>query len=382
MDLRNRRIHIAGSASATTSPTLLRYAHDLVAQLTNQLASRGAVFATGVGAEPLSDPADPASPAIIFDWTVIESAAVSAATHDLSVVCAVATSKTHGQIPPRRQDLWSRLCTENRAEVTYLPPGHHSGALRRAHLAESGDVLVLISGGEGVEHLAQAYIDAGKPVIPLDLDLGSSSSDGHGGAAAMAEHARSRPDVFFRVVEPSRAANLLEATFTRQGTVAVEAVVAGIMRLVDALERPRIFYVRLLNRQHRRFAAVERFFREVVDPTVAAQGYRGLDLGIEPNEYAWMNEEVFDSLHHSAGAIVDLTGLRPNCLIELGYALRGLRLVLVSCSTSDSMPFDIQPYRRFEWDLRRRTAKLREQFTDHWRDNAGRPPLVRRRVAP
>jgi hypothetical protein len=41
--------------------------------------------------------------------------------------------------------------------------------------------MIGISGGQGVEQAAIEFSTHGKPVIPLDLNMGSSSNDGSGG---------------------------------------------------------------------------------------------------------------------------------------------------------------------------------------------------------
>jgi hypothetical protein len=50
---------------------------------------------------------------------------------------------------------------------------------------------------------------------------------------------------------------------------------------------------------------------------------RRVEMGTDKNEYAFMNVAILESVHFSTVAIVDVTGERPNCFIELGYALRG-----------------------------------------------------------
>ena len=66
---------------------------------------------------------------------------------------------------------------------------------------------------------------------------------------------------------------------------------------------------------------------------------RRIEMGADRNEFAFMNVAIFESLHFSSVAIVDVTGERPNCFIELGYALRGNR-VLVSAEEGTNLPFD------------------------------------------
>ena len=65
-----------------------------------------------------------------------------------------------------------------------------------------------------------------------------------------------------------------------------------------------------------------------------------VDLGKDEVESGFINTEIFGRLHHSTVAIVDVTGQRPNCFIELGYALgRSLR-VICTAETGTSLPFD------------------------------------------
>ncbi len=59
MRIEGRRIHIAGSADKDTPEHLLRYAHELVATLVQELSKEGATFLVDVGKEPLSRPDDP-----------------------------------------------------------------------------------------------------------------------------------------------------------------------------------------------------------------------------------------------------------------------------------------------------------------------------------
>ena len=53
-----------------------------------------------------------------------------------------------------------------------------------------------------------------------------------------------------------------------------------------------------------------------------------------------MNVAIFESLHFSSLAIVDVTGERPNCFIELGYALGTGNRVLVTAEEGTKLPFD------------------------------------------
>jgi hypothetical protein len=42
-----------------------------------------------------------------------------------------------------------------------------------------------------------------------------------------------------------------------------------------------------------RYKEVDDHFCEVIKPVLGKFGYRTIDLGVEPQESAWMNEEIF-----------------------------------------------------------------------------------------
>src|SRR5690606_26487026 len=114
-------------------------------------------------------------------------------------------------------------------------------------------------------------------------------------------------------------------------------------RTADLLEnlRPRpAFYVRLLAIDHSDFNAVERFYRDVVDDVVSNRGFVPYEMGRGRPEAAFMNVEIFERLHRAGMVVVDLTGVRPNCMMELGYALGRSRRVIISARKGTKLPFD------------------------------------------
>ncbi len=384
MQIAGRRIHFAGSAAEDRNWSLIRYAHDLVAELARELAGREATFTVGVGKEPLvSD--YPTSPAKIFDWTVLATlnealaSGLAQPAPQGRLVATVGTSKTDRQIPEGRRAVWEELNNAGGVEIHFVEQGWASGAYRRNQLARFGDVLLALGGGEGVEHLAQLYSLARKPIIALDLDLGAGSADGSGGAKHLAAQSLAEPGSFIRLTDPTAAGSLLMSLSTREGTRPKEQVVAAVVKLIEALAPPTAFYVRLLNRDVEEFPAVERFFRNVVDPVVSEFGYEALEMGRGSNEYAWMNEAIFDGLHHAAIAVVDMTGLRPNCFMELGYALGHAQRVVLTAQDGTRPPFDAAMLELCAWNDSTEDAERIDQFRNHWGRNIDRPPLVRPR---
>lgn len=385
MKLEGRRILIAGSADPESPKVNLTYAHTLVSELANALAVKGANFIVSFGNDPkLKGRAD--GPSIIFDWTVAEvlRKALDAGQARPSgipgrLIVAVGTQKTFEKIPQQCLEIYTALRSAKSMTVQFIEPGWGSGAVRRARQAQFGDILIGISGGEGVEHLAQEFANRGKHVIPLDLDLGASCSDGSGGASRLFGEALSNPNLFFRVVPGQSSAELLDRTRTQNGTVPPKQVCDAMIHLLEQLVPPRVFYVRLLNKDLPDYSLVENFFRNIIDPTVIDLGFEPLQMGIGPNEYAWMNQAIFDSLHHSEVVLVDLTGVRPNCFMELGYALGNTQRVIVTARKGTQVPFDPSCLETYLWDPTETTAKSRQEFREHWTRNINMPALVRPR---
>lgn len=339
----------------------------------------------GVGKEPHGIGDDHSAPSVIFDWTVLERVDAhlqkggSPHTPQGALVATVASSKTESQIPESRRDLWERLKRAGAVAVEYLDAGWSSGAVRRQRQARLADVLIILSGGEGVEQLAELYVQAGKPVIPLDLELGASTGDGSGGAARLHKKALAAPAEFVRLTEPWRAGVLLSDLRTENGGRPVADVVSAVMQVIENLSPPVVFYVRLLNPTIDGFEPAERFFRDVVDAVVEDLGYTPFETGRDPTEYAWMNEEIFDRLHHSGVVVADMTGLRNNCFMELGYALgRGLRVVVTTMRGSRP-PFDSQMIPHHFWDDTGDNTARQQAFKEFWAKYVNRPPLVRSR---
>lgn len=387
MNLRGRRIHIVGSADPEEDATRLEYVHTIVSQLTEALAAEGATFVIPFGKQPLlKDRTD--GPAIIFDWTVAEvvlrtlkDGRSKPSGPNGRIVATLATSKTDTQIPAELRPIYDELRDKGAVDMEVLNPGWTAGAVRRARLAQLGDILIGISGGQGLEQLAIEYSSKGKPVIPLDIKIGSSTNDGSGGASRLFDRALAEPNDFFRVVERESPSELLERTRTRDGETEVGQVVTSVIKLLHALCPPRVFYVRLLNNAIPEYASVESFFRNTVDPWVTELGYEPLQMGIGKNEFAWMNQAIFDSLHHSSVVLVDLTGLRPNCFMELGYALGNKQRVIVTARDDTHISFDAFALEAFQWNESEDPAKRIDRFRIHWERNINMPTLVRPKEA-
>lgn len=380
-----RRIQIAGSASGKTDPALIGYAHQVVSELVKGIMAVGGGIVVGIGREPRLDGAAPNAPSLLFDWTALETAAECLkqgfpawpAESGLPIVVA-SSEKAVTKIPDNRRPLYEDLLRTGLLHVESIMPGSRAAAFLRQRQAVFGDALVILGGGTGVEHLADLYLSRRKPVVPLDLALGASRDDGTGGAMRLAKEARAEPVRFFRFgpALASREGAALAEIATRNGAAAASDVASRTVSLLAKIERPAVFYVRLLNPGHAKFKIVESFFREVVDPVVDQAGMRRVEIGTDDSNYAFINVGIFENLHFSSVAVVDVTGERPNCFIELGYALRSNR-VLVTAEEGTNLPFDQEMIPCHFWKSGDPVSDRKKALVEFWKKNINRPPIVK-----
>jgi hypothetical protein len=158
----------------------------------------------------------------------------------------------------------------------------------------------------------------------------------------------------------------------------VNEKVTEIIALLEALERPTAFGVRLLNRDHGDFQAVEDYFTSVVKPIIEDEfGYKLVVVdGKQPFDAPRIDQEIFAKLHRSAVIIADITASRPNCFLELGYALGRSLPVMVLARKDTKHPFDIETLAGHHWTSSGSVDERRRLFREHWAAIRNRPPLV------
>lgn len=380
-----RRVHISGSASFETDPKLTAYAHDLVSKIVRAIMDEGGGLVLGAGKEPRPHNGDGATPSIVFDWTALETAYNYTLNNDYvwpmsygQPFIVVTSEKAEKEIPDERRELWNSLLSSNLMRVEYILPGARSGAMLRDRQAQHGDLLITFGGGTGVEHLAEIYSIRKRPVIPFDLPLGSSRNDGTGGSPRLAQKLREKPERFLRLRkhfsgnENARLAMLA----TRDARADTNLIAANLKELFKMLARPYVFYTRLLNSSHEKFHVVEDFFRDVVDPVIEEFNFDRIDMQVDDTKYALINVSVFEDVHYASVVIADLTANRPNCHIELGYALGNRTRVIVTAEKGTDPPFDVDAVPCHYWDTSLPLEERRKSFTEWWSRNVDRPSIV------
>lgn len=376
--LMGRRIHIAGSISPdplVASAEAVDAARDLVAELVKVLVKLGAGFVVPVDAEKLR-PAD--GRPICFDWLVWQSLKDNLGHRPVGAVSPLAVAvqhhKSEDQIPQAMQGLWDDVRAS--ALVTIENAAHWNMNSKRLEAgARSGDILVTLGGGEGVLFLANLYHECGKPVVPLNLPLCAPGE----GSLRLFDYGLTKAGSgrLFGVREPPDPHGWINRiNFTPRRTTADR--VSGVVALLEALERPRAFIVRLLNPKHAEFQTVDDFFAVVVQPVVEDELDYKLTVvdGHQPYDHARIDQEIFNKLHRSGVVIADITGVRPNCFIELGYALGRGHPTLLTAKEGTENPFDTYTMPGFFWSGNGTVADRRRMFREYWTAAVGRPSLV------
>lgn len=373
-----RRIHIAGSIveDATVAAAIdVEQARELVAELVKELVKRGANFVIPVDGEPVrkSD-----NLPICFDWlvwkTVKSNLALRPANVPGSLAVAVQHHKNEDQIPAEYTALWDELRASPLVKIENAAHWNMNSKRMEAQ-AQLGDILVALGGTEGVLYLANLYHDAGKPIIPLNLALCVETTGARRLYSFGLTSSQSRR--LFQIIDDGDAHDWInKIRFPKRQSVADR--VSVLLELLEALERPKAFAVRLLNSDLPDYPDVQNFFDIVVRPVIEDElGYHLVVIdGRQAYHHARIDQEIFAKLHRSSVVLADITGARPNCFLELGYALgRGLP-TMVMVREGSSLPFDITTFSGLHWKTTGSVDERRRAFREHWQAIRNRPSLV------
>jgi hypothetical protein len=327
-----------------------------------------------VDREPLR-PAD--GQPICFDWLVWKALSESMVLRptDVSGPLAIAVQhhKNEDQVPTAMISMWDAL--RESPNVRIENAAHWNMASKRMEAqARFGDILVALGGTEGVLFLSNLYHESDKPVVPLDLPIAAENE----GARKLYAHGlvSSRSSRLFRTREGDSHSWINRIRYRSRQSVSDR--VRDIIELLEVLAPPRAFAVRLLNPGHPDYGDVQDYFDTVVQPIV--EGELGYELtvidGHQQYEHSRIDSEIFAKLHRSRVVLADITGARPNCFIELGYALGRQLPTMVMGKVGSELPFDIKTFSGLHWETTGTSEERRRAFRRHWEAISSRPPLV------
>ncbi|TCO80709.1 hypothetical protein EV699_11244 [Plasticicumulans lactativorans] len=372
-----RRIHITGSivedANVATAAEVTR-AREFVKVLVLNLLSKGANFVIPVDAEKTRGDGQP----ICFDWLVWETVHSNLSRRPADapgpLVIAIKHHKNEGQIPAEHRSVWDAMRVSPLVQIESA--AHWNMASKRMELqAQHGDILIAVGGGEGVLFLANLYHDAGKPLIPLNFTLGPATT----GASRIFDFGMSGSNAqrLFQTEGAATSQSWLNRIEMYTGKTATDGV-GDVLDLLEDLVSPKAFVVRLLNPTHADYNDVQSFFDNVVQPVMEGElGYKLTVVdGNQSYEHARIDDEIFKKLHRSSVVIADITGARPNCFIELGYALGRALPTMLTAKAGTEHPFDIYSLSGHRWNTTGSAAERRDEFRKHWNAIKNRPPIV------
>ena len=350
--MRGLRVHITGSAAAGGDDALIAAAHSFVRALVAETIAHGGGLVLGAGGEPRNEAGQPC----IFDWTALD--AVAGAPDPApgwpqlrpERFVVVAGQRGLAKVPANRAGIWERCCRRSDFGLVAAPPGWRMAGIIRQRQVLRGDILLVLGGGAGGEHLAELYRDEGKPVVPVHTELGAYCQDGNGGSRFLHGRVIADRDGFFRLRDGAGSAAALISGLRLRADTDTDAMARQAAKLLTDLRPRPAFYVRLLDASHPDHAAVERFFRDVVDDVVVERGFTPHEMGRGSPQAAFINVEIFEALHRAGLVVADLTGVRPNCTMELGYALARRRRVVISAKKGTRLPFDEDKLPTYLWE--------------------------------
>lgn len=316
-----------------------------------------------------------ASLSTLFDWTLLEQVAKVASEGKLpkesiqgSPCIAVGFSDWKARIPRSRARFVEEAIDEGIMELVQLPQPLHVGGVLRERQAFYGDVLVTVGGGPGVEHLSGVYRQMRQPVIPLDLPLKPGKQSA---SERLNAEAREKPSTFFEFESPGRAAaalsNLSLKEFPR-----IDDFTPRFLEFVTGLRAPQVFLAHLLNRKMADYEMVSAFIDQVVSEVMTSSGFSMFDPSKDASEELFLNVEVFEAIKSSSIVVVDLTGLRPNCFLELGFALGLGKKVIVTAADGTELPFDTHALPCHFWRPKIRNQPRRKAFEGFVAQNINR----------
>ena len=372
-----RRIHITGSIDENldvASTKNVESARELVDELVGQLMQKGATFVVPVDAEP-SRKSD--NLPICFDWLVWKAINnnLKNTARDVPMPLAIAIQhdKTKEQIPDEYLNLWDNLRKSNFLKIESVAEWNMASK-RMEEQSRWGDILIAIGGDEGVLYLANRYHEAGKPIIPLNLPLCKKDK----GARRLFNHGLSgNSKQLFKTSGERDEGNWLNLIDLTQRKPTLE-ILPTLIELLESLNRPKAFAVRLLDSDDADFNDVDFFFETVVEPVISEElGYKLVTIDLNHvHESASIGQEIFENLHKSSIAICDITGGRPNCFIELGYALGRNIPTILTARKGIEHPFDVKLFSAHHWDPDRSIDEEKRLFQKHVETVKNRKPLV------
>lgn len=191
-------VMLSGSASPSCPADKLEIAVRLVRSFTGEALRRGGGIVVLAGDEESTR--DEHGVPRIFDWLALREVEryAKSTTEPPRPYARVVMSDAapESKIDDANLRLLRDLEQRNAVELCLIRREVFTGGEYRKMMAAKADAMIAIGGGKGTYSAGAEMIALGKPVLPLDLQLGSTADDGDGAVALHREMA-SAPGRFF-----------------------------------------------------------------------------------------------------------------------------------------------------------------------------------------
>ena len=184
-------IMLSGSASPACPADKLEVAVRFVRSFTGEALRRGGGIVVLAGDEESTR--DEHGVPRIFDWLALREvqryAQSTTETPRPYARIVMSDAAPESKIDDANLRLLSDLEQRNAVELCLIRREVFTGGEYRKLMTEKADAMIAIGGGKGTYSAGAEMIALGKPVLPLDLQLGSTADDGDGAVALHREMA-------------------------------------------------------------------------------------------------------------------------------------------------------------------------------------------------
>ena len=178
-------ILVSGSASRSCPPEKLDAAVHLLLGFTEEVLRRGGGVVVLAGGEEATT--DERGTPRVFDWLVLRAVERHArrTTEAPRPYARVVMSDdaTESRIDEANLRLLVGLEQRNVVEREHIRRQVFTGGAYREKIVDRADAMLAIGGGRGTYSAGEKMTELAKPVLPLDLQLGSIADDGDGAVA-------------------------------------------------------------------------------------------------------------------------------------------------------------------------------------------------------
>lgn len=89
-------------------------------------------------------------------------------------------------------------------------------------------------------------------------------------------------------------------------------------------------------------------YKEIIKPLIEKFNYRSIRID-EIENSGKIIDQILEEIAKSEIILCDLTGERPNCYFEAGFALALGKEIIFTIKAGSELHFDLKPYRFIEW---------------------------------